>query len=116
MVAKGGSASSISGPRASYRVVKRCLYFVAFVSLLPLGVIYLVTSDQLYKLRSYSLVSIGPIDYRRQIRRYMEEQEEMRCRCSASPAARSETVAINTPQTNCGRVVECVTVFWSFRM
>lgn len=48
-----GSASS----RAQYRVVKRCLYFVAFVSLLPVGVIYLVTSDQLYKLRNYSTVS-----------------------------------------------------------
>lgn len=44
--------------RGQYRVVKRCLYFVAFVSLLPVGVIYLVTSDQLYKLRNYSLVSV----------------------------------------------------------
>lgn len=47
-----------STSRGQYRVVKRCLYFVAFVSLLPVGVIYLVSSDQLYKLRNYSLVSV----------------------------------------------------------
>lgn len=48
-----------SHSRGQYRIVKRCLYFVALVSLIPLGVIYLVSSDQLYKLRNYSLVSLN---------------------------------------------------------
>ncbi|XP_055708756.1 carbohydrate sulfotransferase 11-like [Phlebotomus papatasi] len=40
--------------RYQYRIVKRCFFIFATISLLPLGVVYLVSSDQVYnKLKSY---------------------------------------------------------------